>query len=533
VVPLAFGKTIDYRDAAVMGDPKFLWEPNRHHHLVSLAQAFALTGDPRFSAGIGRDLSSWMAQCPHPLGPNWANGLEVAIRLINWSVTWQLVGGPEAKLFADGPGQTLRDAWLESVYRHAHFIRHYLSRYSSANNHLLGELTGLVLAGLTWPWWKRLRAWGGTARAMLVDEAFRQVGDDGVHREQAVGYHMEAMEYLGLAAAAGRAAGRPFPEAFEARVERMAGFVTAITDRGAHTPMFGDADGGAVLRLAPPGTDRAGTRSRPAEAALWLPGGETAAVAKALPAAFPDGGYYVLSSRRGTADETLLVADAGPLGLPPLAAHGHADALAFTLSVGGREFLVDPGTYDYYSEPRWREYFRSTAAHNTVRVDGLDQSVSAGRFLWKSKARTALLNWRTDASADMLEAAHDGYRRLPDPVGHRRTIVLHKGERVIRVTDRFDCGGSHVVEWFWHFGAECQVRTDGARVTAANGPWVLSLAVPASLRCTLYLGDEDRPAGWRSPAFGVRVPCPTVVWRGEIHGSASFETVCSIQGTEQ
>ena len=102
--------------------------------------------------------------------------------------------------------------------------------------------------------------------------------------------------------------------------------------------------------------------------------------------AFPEGGYYVLAADRGGEDELVVVFDAGPLGLAPLYAHGHADALSFWLSYGGHEFLIDPGTYCYTNHTAWRAYFRGTAAHNTVRVDGEDQSVATGPFLWSHVA---------------------------------------------------------------------------------------------------------------------------------------------------
>ena len=86
----------------------------------------------------------------------------------------------------------------------------------------------------------------------------------------------------------------------------------------------------------------------------------------------------------GTKDEVIAVMDAGPLGYLSIAAHGHADCLAFTLAVAGRAILIDPGTYCYHSEPEWRDYFRGTAAHNTVRVDGCDQSEIGGAFMWLS-----------------------------------------------------------------------------------------------------------------------------------------------------
>ena len=90
---------IDYRDEREVGNIKYLWEPNRHLHLPLLAQAHALTGDPRYALGIQAQIDSWIEQCPEGWGPNWVSPLELGIRLINWSITWQLLGGMRAKLF--------------------------------------------------------------------------------------------------------------------------------------------------------------------------------------------------------------------------------------------------------------------------------------------------------------------------------------------------------------------------------------------------------------------------------------------------
>src|SRR5581483_5536689 len=91
--PLAFGKLLDYRDARLVGDIKYLWEPNRHLQLATLAQAYALSGEFRWFAALRDQLDSWFAACPDGRGPNWASALEAAIRLINWAIAWQLLGG--------------------------------------------------------------------------------------------------------------------------------------------------------------------------------------------------------------------------------------------------------------------------------------------------------------------------------------------------------------------------------------------------------------------------------------------------------
>src|SRR5258708_1744612 len=165
--PLVFGKLIDYRNPQLVGDIKYLWEVNRHLHLVTLAQAYALSGNVGYFNVIRQHLESWFTACPYRMGPNWSSALEAAIRLINWSVTWQLLVGARSTLFRHTMGARFWQRWLESIYQHGEFVRGYFSLHSSANNHLIGEAAGLFIAALTWPHSLRTRGWLLTATAIL------------------------------------------------------------------------------------------------------------------------------------------------------------------------------------------------------------------------------------------------------------------------------------------------------------------------------------------------------------------------------
>src|SRR6267142_132853 len=420
--PLSFGKLLDYRNPRRVGDIKYLWELNRHLHIVTLAQAYALSGDARYFRVIRRHLESWFDDCPYRMGPNWSSALELGIRLINWSVAWQLLGGASSPLFQDGEGARFRRQWLDAVFQHAHVVQGHFSLYSSANNHLIGEAAGLFVAALTWPHWPQARAWLAEAKAILEREVLLQNAPDGVNREQAVSYQQFELDLLLLTLLAGKANRHWFSVAYEARFEAMLEYVASIMDRGGNVPMLGDADDGLVVNLAQ-GSNFCRYRSLLATGAIlfgrddfgfkagalddktrWLIGKDAderfqrqkSAMRPQLPVrqAFPVGGYYVLGCDFETKNEIRLIADAGPLGYQTIAAHGHADALAFTLSVGGKEFLIDPGTYAYHTQGPWRRYFRGTAAHNTLRVDGMDQSQSGGNFIWLKKARAGCSLWR-------------------------------------------------------------------------------------------------------------------------------------------
>jgi len=550
--PLQFGLMLDYRDARVVGNIKYLWEVNRHLHLVTLAQAYALTSDPQYVAVIRAHLESWFIACPHRMGPNWSSALEAALRLINWSAVWHLLGGTHARICADAEGAAFRRRWLESVYRHAHFIRAHFSLYSSANNHLIGEAAGLFIAALTWPVWPDSRRWRAEAAAILERETLLQNAPDGVNREQAVSYQQFELDLLLLPLLAGRANGHEFSAAYAARIEKMIEFLASIMDGRGHVPMFGDSDDGVVLKLAPQ-PDFCGYRSLLATGAVLFRRCDFKAKAGALddktrwllgPAAvayrqlehvwtrlppkrvFPVGGYYILGCDFETDAEIRLVVDAGPLGYQTIAAHGHADALAFTLSVGGREFLIDPGTYAYHTDPAWRRYFRGTAAHNTVCVDGCDQSQSGGNFMWLHKTDAECSVCRIEPELDVFEGWHDGYRRLPDPVVHSRRIVLDKRSRRIVIEDTLQMSGQHDVEIFFHCSELCRVDRifDGYAIARGNRTLLLKLPPLAGAQTQIHLGSEMPVSGWVARRFDEKRASPTIAWRARL---AKNTVLCS------
>jgi uncharacterized heparinase superfamily protein len=239
---------------------------------------------------------------------------------------------------------------------------------------------------------------------------------------------------------------------------------------------------------------------------------------------FPDGGYYILGSDFETDKEVRLIVDAGPLGFRSIAAHGHADALSFTLSIAGREFLTDPGTYAYHTKQKWRNYFRGTSAHNTVRVDGVDQSVIAGNFMWSRKAEARCEVWRPADDYDYFCGSHNGYSRLDDPVTHRREIRLDKIAHIISVTDTLACNGEHEIEQFWHFSEDCRIKLQGAEIVVENGDVRLLIETPDDAIVEAFKSQENPPLGWVSRRFDIKVPATTVVVRSRIHGTIPLPT---------
>ena len=484
------------------------------------------------------------------LGPNWTSSLELAIRLINWSLVWQLIGGLESPVFKTESGQKFRDRWLRSIYQHAHFTAGHFSRYSSGNNHLIGEAAGLYVACVTWPYWQQTTRWCEKARTILEHEALAQNAEDGVNREQAISYQQFVLDFLIISALAGKAENISFSTAYWNRIEAMMNFVASMMDYGGHVPMIGDADDGYVMRLEA-SAEWCPYRSLLATGAVlfdnqffkakagsfdektrWLLGDAAASSYESIPLpsdqsllvrrAFENGGYYILGANLETPREIRCYVDAAPLGYQRIAAHGHADALSIILTLDGNEYLIDPGTFAYHTQQKWRNYFRGTSAHNTVRVDGMDQSISGGNFMWLEHAAAQCVLWDCGDAHDRFVGMHDGYRRLKDPVTHRREILLDKPKRRLTVTDTLECNDCHEVEVFWHFSPACAVKVDEEKVVATNDNTKLILRGDGNF--VMRTGDKETPSGWISPSFGVKMPTATVTAQRSIRGTTQIVT---------
>ncbi|MEK8085847.1 alginate lyase family protein [Aquabacterium sp. A3] len=552
VAPMVFGKTLNYRDERIVGDIKYLWEPSRHLELVTLAQAWHLSRDARYLSGVRTLLESWMDQCPYMVGVHWVSSLEHSVRLVNWAAAWHLLGGDESPLFAGSDGARFKQRWLTSVFQHCHFISGHFSKHSSANNHLLGEYMGLLFGAMTWPMWPEMRGWAALAQRGFEAEALKQNTHDGVNKEQAVYYHHEVMDMMLLCGTLLRANGQDFSAAYWERLQRMTDFVHALMNQGGEIPMIGDADDALMVRWDPrPDFDlyqallasgaalfsRADFKFKAEQFGdknLWLLGAEAAQAFELLPARveapvpqFPEGGYYIMGAGFDTPSEVKAVVDCAPLGYLSIAAHGHADALAMVLSVGGKEILSDVGTYAYHTQKAWRDYFRATHAHNTVRVDEQDQSVIGGNFMWLDKAEARCLKFEPSGPIQHFSGTHNGYRRLSDAVTHQRDIDFDAVSSCFKVNDQLSFKGEHIIEVCWNLHEDCTVEVgDDCLTICRDGQTVHLRVVSSSAPLTLSgrKGEDNPIGGWISHRFDEKTPSHQFIWRGRFVGGASIRT---------
>jgi len=538
IAPQRFSRFLDTRRGEVVGDIKYVWEINRHQYVSALAYA---GNQGEAQPYVMSCIDSWIRGNPYLQGVNWTSSLELALRLISWALAYPVI---RAALERD---LQLRQRFATCVYLHLRSISRNLSRFSSANNHLIGEAAGLYVGSVCFPWWAECGQWRQKAKAILETEIVAQVSEDGVNREQATSYHLFTLELFLLACLVAQNSGETFSEAYSGRLRAMLEYLNAIATAAGDLPWFGDSDdargflcspspnnlhvvmelGGllfrepAFLRFST-GAPTVASQALLAEKAQCIDELRRRPATTETRSLFEQGGIGILAD----GGDTKLVMDFGAHGYTSIAAHAHADALGVQLALGDEYFLIDPGTYAYHSHTDWRTYFRSTAAHNTVRIDGVDQSVIGGSFLWTSKAQAKLLSYRDDKDWGEITAEHDGYLRLPDPVSHRRRAILDKRHSQLTIVDSLNCQRRHAAEVFFHFHPATDLVSVGANILQLR--WKdrhIQISSPdPNLGFRLFRGEHQPILGWCSTKFNCKEPIYTLRISRDLDGPGTITT---------
>jgi len=503
--PRRYFRFIPYLDPEASGDHKWIWEINRHQHLVLLAQAFVITGRSIYFDEVIRQLEHWWTENLFHRGINWASALEVAFRALSWTWIWHFLGASMSPEF--------RRRFLAELYRHGLHLQYNLSIYFSPNTHLLGEAVALHAIGRLFPEFPRALTWRKLGRDIVRHEMKAQVRRDGSHCEQSTYYHVYALDLFLFHEIL-----EDVTDDYRDGLSRMTDFLASVVHANGDLPLLGDDDGGRVFHpfgsRAQFARDTLATASltqdksvapyseRDVEGvAIWWLGPEKCRIVK-LPnilrqsRVFSDSGLVVM--QRG---DVSALFDAGPFGSWS-AGHSHADTLSLIVSRGGEEILVDPGTYTYM-DPDWRNAFRGTAAHNTVRIDGKNQAVPGGPFRWMDQPEVRLIHFSNTLGQDCAIAVchYGGFT-------HKRTVQFNTGTEFDILDELEGPPGEHLVEQFWHVGAVVQQTTPGE--------WRIGHAADLSVE-----GGQLEQA-WRSRVFGSKEASCVVVVRRRIAFPASL-----------
>ena len=373
------------RRAPLPDDEEWRIDWVKFYYGLDLADAFRATGDRRYLDAWERLVASFILQVPPDHDPSEVT----ARRILNWIYAWQRL--PEASIGAGARREPARPGAPRPRHAHARAQPPHARALRAAAAAL--ALPDLIPASTTSP------------SSELHDNLLADFGADGVHRERSTHYHMIALRsFVGarencrrfdvaLPRALRRAA-RPRPASSRttcaaptARSRRSRTATPATTPRCSSSPRACSRARTSSTRPPAPRASRTAATSSSARASRYL------------------------------------IFDCGPLGD---GGHGHYDALSVEAWAGERALVLDPGRFTYAEgEPNLRHWFRGTAAHNTVTVDGADQTPYARSRSSLPSAEATFLgrdDRATASTSSTARSARPSTRRV-----HRRRVIFVDG----------------------------------------------------------------------------------------------------------
>lgn len=476
------------------GDVKVPWELSRFHHGLTLALGYAATQDERYPREWAAQFQAWRADNPPEFGLDWGNAMEAALRAVNWIAAFTLMRAAF--------DQAMAESVFKALIQHGRFIASHLEEYWPPTNHILSNYCGLIWLGLF------LRSTSDDKRASREPEQWLALGlrgleqqlrfqilPDGASYEASTAYHRFVTEMVVSTTRLCEINNMFISSQVRETVAKMQAVVEGLRKLDGTLPLFGDEDGGRWLlpTLTLPRQNNTGGGGGSRRDKDW--------------ASFPHAGWYI--HREG--DEYLAIR-AGDNGQAGWGGHAHNDALSFEYTIGSRTFFVDPGTYVYTSDPETRNLFRSTAYHNTLRVDGQEISRIPSGELFRLEND---VNVRVRAGSESWDGEHSGYCHTG--VTHQRRYKKHLTGWLIGDTVKGE--SEHTLEWFFHFAAACSVKMGDLRVWTEfdDGPNVRL----ETTNDKLQLRIEE---GWVSPVYGRREAASIAVYalRAELPVTVEF-----------
>ena len=457
-----FNEGVDWHNA---GYSK-LWRYNLHYFDYALDEG-------RSPDWIREAMEDWIRRNPPCESVGW-EPYPVSLRIANW-IKFDLRAGRSGQL---------PPVCKHSLYQQVWWLERNLE-YEIQANHLLKNAKSLFLGGAYFSGTIPDR-WLRKGRDLFLAQVEEQIRPDGGHYERSAMYHAIVLEdMLDVLSVAIGSPGLMSDVDVALLVQRAGNalrYLQDLTFPDGHLPMFNDS----VAGTAP------GTESLKAYSHAVLPqldthdSSETALIDK------PNSGVY--GYRHGA--EMLLV-DGGAPSPPYQPGHSHCGLLGFELVVAGRPLIVDSGVYGYEATPL-RHLLRSTAAHNTLRIDRQEQSEIWGAFRMGRRARPGQIALSADLpDCFYFTSSHDGYRNLHGRPVHRRALECRIGH-CWQVTDDIIGQGSHLVESFLHFHPSFQLEKQG-------NCWIAACQESGlRFRITAIGAATEREPSIYCPRFGVR-----------------------------
>lgn len=483
---------LNYKNRNDIGDVRNNWQLNRHHQFSILAKNYYLTKDKKIVDEFIYLFDDYSKNNPFLYGVSWTNPMEISIRCINWIFTYYFI-------YKTDKNNYILNNLKNGIENMSNYVYKHISKYSSANNHTVVELCCVLMTSILINNTKLIKK----VTQLLTKELKKQNYQDGVNKEQSLHYEAFFLEAICLSAKCLKDNGYDIRN-WNNIVKKMCTYIIDCLDEYGNAIEFGDNDEGYIIRLGKE-TDYYKYVINMACTIFNVPysieySSETLAILLGKKnfihnynyknfISYKDGGITLIRKNR-----VLIGIDHGPLGYNPLAAHGHADALSFQIIINNKKLFIDPGTFVYHINRIKRDYYRSTINHNTVCIDGENQSEIKGAFLWGKKANTELLSLNNANEVVSLIAKHDGYGK---PI--YRSFVFDNN--VLTIFD--EIGNRNGIANF-SFGPECKINLMNNTVIISLNKKIYTMSFSENIV------KVEEKVKYYSPQYGIEYPIPAI-----------------------
>ncbi len=470
----------------------------------SLLAAFVRTGDTRYARRLVELDKSFFARAGDPGALAWQDAHAVSFRAMILIDDWWRLRQNHALSESDSV------LYLRELERTGQYLadpNHYQPEY----NHGTNEAAALLDIGLNFPLLPNAHHWLALARQRLSQSMNDLVDQDGALIENSPYYHFYTLDKYWQIQNFAELFHYVISPNFRGRLLRMINYASYILEPDGSVPLLGaslsstvNAHGSfAEMARMNPYLDYVLTRgahgSRPPRTSVFL----------------AHAGQTIMRSGwgRGTsfAKQSFLTFNVGAYRTP----HSHLDLLGITLYGNGAQLLSDAGLYSY-APGALHDYFHGTAAHNTVTVDGRDQTQGhavAGQFVSRDG-----FTYQTAET------------QVYDGVTHRRLVMMIDRAHFL-VIDHLTSVRRHHYRQMFHLAPGTRVARRGLTILGQGATSDVSLSIrqldPNGVTASVVSGQRSPPLGLCSVLYDKIVPCPAVTYEATGR-NARFATLLTI-----
>jgi len=533
-------------------DVKVPWELSRCYHFLTLGQTYFITGDEKYTREFIYQFIDWVENNPVQFGVNWVCAMDVAIRACNWILAFLYF--KNSKLI----NKEFFYEFVKNIFMHGLHIRQNLEKdpFGPKTNHYISNLAGLIYIGKFLGNLKFGKSLLDFAIRELNKEIQVQVYNDGSNFEASTFYHrlvLELLFYPVLFLTKSHkefngynfkdVAVKIFGNIYINKIFKMFEVLKYCLSPDGHLPQIGDNDNGRLhifgysqvldatylLQIASVFFNESNFKisgfysinsGKEKDVILWLFGKPGSQIWDNLngvnkksieSAAFLNSGWFIMRE-----NNNFIMISAGQNGQGGNGGHAHNDKLSFELCINGKNIIVDPGTYLYTASPEWRNKFRSTAYHNTVSINNLEQNrfVKKSLFLLNNDSNVKINEWMANEDHDLLDAEHYGFTGSKNPIVHQRQIIFDKKNIRVYIKDIIKGKGRHLFEAFFHLNKNIEFEqgsTNKLIVFNNSGNINFKLFTPDKNVLDLELIE-----GWISYGYGEKVKAPVLKYSNEV-----------------